>query len=530
MLENYIDIFKKRKSLIIIFWSIATFIGFIHAWATRHYMNTDGVSYLDIADAYLRGDWNAAINAYWSPLYSWLLGLAMLALKPSPYWEYPVAHLVNFIIYLYALGCFHFFLISLVRYQNNYVDEFLREKTVALPEWAWLVLGYSLFIWHSLVMIKIELITPDMCNAAFMYLALGILLRICAGYNRWHTFVFLGIVLGLGCLTRIAMFPLAFILLGSSIFLFGNIRKALPRALIALVFFILIAGPFVFAISKSEGYVTFGTSGKIVYSIFVNRKNMWPPRQDEDQRTGLLQHPPTKIFQQPDAYQYGKPVKGTYPLWYNPSYWHRGLKIYFDFPEQLKNFAVAVRFYFHRFFYYQGYLLISVIILYIISRRRWLLVRDIAMQWLLFIPAIAGMLMYALVLLDGRYISPFMLFFWIGAFSSIRLPNSYESKRLISCIIISLLLVMMSAIGIITARILYYNACSLLYRQDRSDNWRWQIAKGLKQMGVKSGDKIAYIGNTKDASNWLRLARVKIIAEIFITEADIYSISQISSY
>jgi hypothetical protein len=31
----------------------------------------------DIGDAYVRGDWHSAVNAYWSPLYSWFLGLAL---------------------------------------------------------------------------------------------------------------------------------------------------------------------------------------------------------------------------------------------------------------------------------------------------------------------------------------------------------------------------------------------------------------------------------------------------------------------
>src|SRR3954447_1440755 len=36
-------------------------------------MNPDGVSYLTIARQYLDGHFADAINAYWSPLYSWLL-------------------------------------------------------------------------------------------------------------------------------------------------------------------------------------------------------------------------------------------------------------------------------------------------------------------------------------------------------------------------------------------------------------------------------------------------------------------------
>jgi hypothetical protein len=39
----------------------------------RYQMNPDGVSYLTIAKQYLHGHWWDAVNAYWSPLYSWLL-------------------------------------------------------------------------------------------------------------------------------------------------------------------------------------------------------------------------------------------------------------------------------------------------------------------------------------------------------------------------------------------------------------------------------------------------------------------------
>lgn len=37
------------------------------------HLTPDGISYLSIAQHHLRGDVSAAVNAYWSPLYSWLL-------------------------------------------------------------------------------------------------------------------------------------------------------------------------------------------------------------------------------------------------------------------------------------------------------------------------------------------------------------------------------------------------------------------------------------------------------------------------
>lgn len=48
-------------------------------WVMFHYLkyqqNPDGISYLTIAKSYASGNWGDAINAYWSPLLSWLLAI-----------------------------------------------------------------------------------------------------------------------------------------------------------------------------------------------------------------------------------------------------------------------------------------------------------------------------------------------------------------------------------------------------------------------------------------------------------------------
>ena len=94
---------------------LAAALGALDSWAARSVLNPMGVSYLDMGDAYFRGDWGTAINGFWSPLYSLPLGLAMRLIKPSPEWEFPVVHLVNYLIYLCALFAFDFFLRELVR-------------------------------------------------------------------------------------------------------------------------------------------------------------------------------------------------------------------------------------------------------------------------------------------------------------------------------------------------------------------------------------------------------------------------------
>ena len=87
---------------------LAVALAAVQAWGGRFLIKPDGVSYLDIADAYLRGDWRNAVSTYWSPLYSWLLCRPSPS-RPPPLWEFPIVKIVNFAIFLAVLAAFEWF-------------------------------------------------------------------------------------------------------------------------------------------------------------------------------------------------------------------------------------------------------------------------------------------------------------------------------------------------------------------------------------------------------------------------------------
>src|SRR5713101_4890532 len=124
-------------------------------------MNPDGVSYLDIGDAYFRGDFRNAVNAVWSPLYSWILGLTMMTIKPSSFEEFTVVHIINFLIYLFALGSFQFFLSGLIKLRESLSDEPHFRTNEFLPQWALISLTFLVFLWGSLDLISIRTVSPD---------------------------------------------------------------------------------------------------------------------------------------------------------------------------------------------------------------------------------------------------------------------------------------------------------------------------------------------------------------------------------
>src|SRR5437899_2139704 len=122
---------------------LAFILGFLQTWASRFYIEPDGVNYLDVARAYLRRDWTNALNAYWSPLYSWLLALIQWTFHPSPYWESTFLHLLNFVLFLFALASFEFFFRRFLSFSKVLCPAVEGEGK---PEWAWWTLGYTAFL------------------------------------------------------------------------------------------------------------------------------------------------------------------------------------------------------------------------------------------------------------------------------------------------------------------------------------------------------------------------------------------------
>jgi hypothetical protein len=184
-------------------------------------MQSDGISYLDMGDVLIRGDWKMAINGYWSPLYPWLQGLAAWAIKPTPYWQFTLVHLVNFLIYVFALACFDALLQALAT--GGLADRTLEASGSAFSRRALPVIGYAVFICSSLDLITLGEVSPDMLMAGFVYLATWLMVLIAKQPSkRFWIAILLGLVLGLGYLAKAPMFPLAFVYWGASLLLFAS--------------------------------------------------------------------------------------------------------------------------------------------------------------------------------------------------------------------------------------------------------------------------------------------------------------------
>lgn len=500
-------------------WILVVVMGLVQAWAGRHFMNPDGVSYLDVGDKYFQQDWTWAINAYWSPLYSWVLGAALFVLRPSSYWEYPVVHLVNFLLYLLCFVCFEFLLHQIIRYQSERGEPF--ERTSAdesfLPTWAWQATGYVLFLWCTLVLITIDVVTPDMCVAASVFLLSGLLIRIRLQPERWTLFVWFGIALGVAYLAKAVMFPLAFVFLLVSLFSLGNIRKALPRVVLAGVLFLLVSAPFLLALHRAKGRWTFGESGRLAYAWLIDGTEAYIHWRGLPAGTGVPLHPTNKIFDRPSAYEFAQPIKSTYPPWYDSSYWNEGLVGRFNPRGQIKVIKEGLLAYYAVFVNSpvgMAFLVTFLVFQLYNGRRVWTWIVRIR-YWQLVIPSLAALSMYALIHVETRYIGAYIVLVWLALLSSVRFGPDDGSRRLKTAGVLALVIASMT---VVVAKQLIPAVSTLpdVFRhEDGSASRYWLVANGLEQMGVKPGDQIAFIGTGfGSGSFWGRLAKVQIIAEI----------------
>jgi len=348
-------------------------------------------------------------------------------------------------------------------------------------------------------LVSLERVSPDMSVMAIVCLAVGILLRIRTGDEKrcaslaWAAL--LGLVLGIGYLAKTAMLPLAFGFLAVIMTGPGRLRRKGLQIGVALVTLLVVAAPFVMAISRAKGHLTFGESGRLNYIWFVNCNAGYGPV-----------HPPRELVRGLGVYEFAGPVGGSVPSWFDPSYWTEGVKPRFDPKQQLKRLVWSANSYYDMFATspFGACILMCICALlfagYATGARGGL--AKLANEYLpLTLPGVFGLAAYALVLVKSRYVAPFALLLGVAAFSSLRLRDTQRALLVSSVLVASAL-----AFALTTAAVSVRQA-----RMQLPEHPDWQTAEHLSRLGVQHGDKVAVVGWR---GYWARIARVRLVVEM----------------
>jgi hypothetical protein len=488
------------------FWCAALAMGLLQVWAHRNDVSPDSISYIEIAWRTARFGWHEIINAYWSPLYPFLLSLVFRFFHPPVQWDFTAAHLLNFVVYVASLASFELFLKELILLRHTAGDSTENSSPVS-PRTVW-IWGYVFFLWASYFWLGPAWVTPDLCVAVLVYLATALLFRIWRGQGSWLVFMGFGALLGLGYLAKAAMFPLSFVFLFSAFCLSriagASFRGAALRTLLAAGVFSTFAVPLVLSLSAAKGRPTFGDVGRISYTEYIDRATKTVHWQGEPLGTGISVHPTRRIFSDPAVYEFASPIAGSYPPWYDPSYWYEGVRPHFQLKGQLWALFRAANLYL-KIFSKSGALWVGFVALWVASRRGLAWGSFARGAWLVILPSMAALVMYSLVLVEFRYVAPFALMLMLWMLARIRIlgvgdPRSLKTFHLVFVLAPAL------AVGWAVAHDLFDVIQNKPYEP-------WVVAQQLHAMGIPAGTDVGFIGTGLEAY-WAHLAGARITVEI----------------
>ncbi|MGA8212718.1 MAG: hypothetical protein WB799_03945 [Candidatus Sulfotelmatobacter sp.] len=501
---------------------VALIIGVIIAWNGGDFsVGDDGVSYLDLSDAWRNHDWTTAANGTWSPAYPVFLAGTLGIVHPSVLWEPIVVRGVNLLIYFGAMLSFAFFWRELTRWIDR--RSFSLGAEHQLPKREWFFLGFALFVFFAAGFIGIHLVSPDLGLFAAVFLVAAILVRIKDGDLRKSTFAWLGAACALGYLIKTLMFPMTFVFFAAAFLLVRDKQKAIARVALALAVFVLISSPWVLMLSGAKGRLTYGDAGKINYLWFASEgfndhgyPFPWKPAPGE----GSPLHPMRDLLDSPHIFEFKAPFRGSYPLWNDPSYWYEGARVPFHLKQQLRTVVQALEGYIH-IIELQNALIVGALFL-LIGGKSWKK-GVLSSSFYLVFPALTALGLYAIShgLVQNRYTAPFLPLMWAGLFAELYLLHLKENVRVLAPLSLAMAVLLLVPVTVSLSEDIL-NTARKLHTHTAFDHYDGDVADYLHSIGLHPGDSLGYLEAPEDGTNkyWARLAKMTIVADLSFQDVD----------
>jgi hypothetical protein len=486
--------FKISPKLKYLLWAVTVVVWLMEALAARDPLDADAVSYLNIADSCLSGNWHALVNGWWSPGYPFLLALWLKIFSPSPFHHSLAVHMFAFLGLVVALTSFEVFLSAFWAFRKQFVVQQVSDAGRVISDDAAWLMGYCLFFWITAFFTPPSLEQPDILLFVLYLLAAAVCMQL---YHRqeWWRYALLGFLLGLGYLVKSVMFPLGFVFL---VAVFWQTRqwRFFPRIVLAAAVFVAVSLPFCLALSHSKGRLTFGDVGVLAYRHVMGFDD--------------LTLPPTTIPRPratPHIQVYSQILQlGTYPPWADPSHGFKGAPFQFSLIRQLNRTHVVLRGYFDIYVQELGVLVCGMLILCLWNNTRLVISRFLC-QVVLWLPAFAGLAFYATMRFDPRFLAGYTLALFAACIGAVRIADSESAPRLTRSVTlaVSSLLFLQAAVRV------GHEGVKTFAQAQHPD---WQVASMLHEMGVATGDRASYMGDALIDHGWAYVAGVKIVSEI----------------
>lgn len=505
-------------------------------WQGRHWIDTDTVTYADMSDALLRGDWRALINGYFSPAWAIMIALARWTISTTAELEAPVIRGLQWLLTFVVVWLAHRFVTELRRWTATLSISPL--INVLRPE------GTILF-WTGVLLavnrLSVGVSNPDLLLTC---LALGASSALLAFHRTpdVRRAVWVGVWLGAMFWTKGIALPI-----GAG-YVVAVALLATPAARLRMVgtvtgVFSLIAFPLVFALSHQQRRIDLGDTGLLTMRWFTVGASSLTPDPRVPASAGQRWN---RMLNEPPVYTYVGGALDTYPPWRDPVYWQGELKVrptLAQVVQRVRSEGAGL------WNFYLGALVASLMLaaaavggLRAPARR---------LTCALLMPAIIAVLSYLPILFEPRYFAPVIVtalgavttlapangrrwpWLMVAAFASAgwSLPTVREALAILP-LVLGLLWLMRAeamarrvAVGVLATTLIAATLPGIVVRLpgvERSDRdatfvFEDNLARSLNDAGVKPGTRIAMIGIVGPGYYelwWARRARLHLIAEV----------------
>jgi hypothetical protein len=513
-------------------------------------LDGDGMAYMDVADLIRAHHWAGVVNAYWHPLYPALLALAQAVFHTTRANELHAYYILNYVIFVASVGAMLAFVAALanlrlklsVRPESDANEPLLFGNVgTLLNKEALQLLGVGLLVIATGRELSMATIRPDALLQALMLAAFAMLLQSFASESLLYAPA-MGFFFGLAYLTKSFAFLIALLTIALMMAFQAWVQKRKPARVItagalAFIVFAAIAGPYICALSKQKHRFDFGDSGALNYAWYVSGtvKMHIEPSMTSDfgsAKVNLI-HPEQQLLAQPGIYSYRAEPYGTYPAWFDPTYFHERIVPVFNAKRLLhrdaRNIALSFRYLFN---HPEAWILLALL-LTCGARFGFLPARANLHRWrrsVFWLPPIAiGLAMwgiYGLVNIEERYVTlAFLLivlpiFAALVYFSSATVDDSTWPRRTAAALVALLaFLALGDTLRVAVDERSTQNGARLPAAWYKPNIFG--AAMALNALGVGHGDEIACMGTIACLNDpyWMRLANVRVLTEVYNPDA-----------
>jgi hypothetical protein len=515
------------RRLFPLYCALVAVVTYGYALYDQYQLDGDAVAYMDIGDLLRAHRWAGIVNGYWHPMYPAFLSLGHFLFRATLANELHAYYLVNFGIFLLEMAAVVAFTDSLLRLRGAMGAA--GGANFLLDKYPLRYLGLAVLVIASQRELSMAKVRPDALLQAFLLFALAALLSHLAT-ARVRYAALMGLALGCAYLTKSFAFVLAFLcILTLIVFRWLWLKHSPARiggaATVALVCFGVVAGPYVTALSQQKGRLDFGDSGSLNYAWYVGgteKKHLQPYQTAEFGSAEVhLKHPEQELLHSPQILSYAALPYGTYPDWFDTTYWNDQVKPHFkirdDLPRAARNGVLVMRYLFN---HPEALLLLALLVaLGGTLRLRWK--PGANAFWLP--PVLLGVLIwgiYAIVNTEERYVTVAYFSILLALYAALRVPDvgprnlNLQATGSALILLLALLAAGESLRAVFEGR-RQFSAAGV------PGGWyspnQQHAADALRSMGLQPGDGVACVGSVACLSDqdWARLAGVRILTEIY---------------